>query len=90
MTWLTRALYALGMLVLVALAVLWLYGCSPSPKDQAAAVDLALAGACGDVVAKAESEEPTCKKAEARINASAACRALKPEGLSLDCKEDRK
>lgn len=84
--WPGRLLWA-GAIVATVACAWWLSGCA-APKEAAApTVDLALAVACSDVMNRAVAESPTCKQAERKINESAVCRELKPEGFTLRCKE---
>ena len=85
----TRLLWGIGIVVTVAGCALWLYGCSPPKAASEPTVDLALALACSEAMNRATEESKTCKEAEKKINASAACRELKPEGYDLKCKENR-
>ena len=82
-----RLLWGVGIVVTVAGCALWLWGCAPPKEAAEPSVDLALALACSEAMNRATEESKTCKEAEKRINATAVCRELKPDGFSLNCRE---
>jgi hypothetical protein len=83
-----RLLWAVGIVSTVAACALWLYGCGPAPKAASEpTVDITLAVACSEIMNQAVEQSATCQEAEKRINASAVCRELKPDGFNLKCKD---
>jgi hypothetical protein len=86
--YLARLLWCVGAALTLAAGAIWLYGCSPPKGASEPTVDLTLAVACSEVMNQAVEQSTTCPEAEKRINASAVCREIKPDGYDLKCHKD--
>jgi hypothetical protein len=80
-----RLLWSVAVVVSIAASALWLYGCTPAPKAQNAAVDLAAASMCREKAIAIILASSDCEAGEAQANAEPSCRAAFPGGVDFHC-----